>query len=177
MSPSSTKRKRGNPGVDHRDSFRYSVAKIYEQQIAEREAGLGKQLRRGKGYFRAAVVAVLTKEGITDPAMVNNIWKRLAHTRRHDDEHKARMSEVIRFVRDLYRTVRERRGYVRCAASMLRFRQNQLPGGLALPWNERDFALMCKQASADPLSRKQAVALIAAMETILNRQNSMRDFS
>jgi hypothetical protein len=171
MSPLSTKRKRGNPGVDRRDSFRYDVAKIYEQQIAERDAALGKPLRRGlKGYFHAAVVAVLTTEGLTDAAMIDKIYRRLAHTRRHDDEHIARMSEVILFVRDLYGESDQRAAYVYRAASTIWLKP---PGGVALPWNERDFALLCEQARADPFSRKYAVKLIVATKTIL----TMRDFA
>jgi hypothetical protein len=77
--PISPKRKRGRQLVDRRDQMRYVVAKLFEEQIAERDAGLGRPLPRPpKGYFRAAVVAVLAGEGITDPRTVHSIWKRLA---------------------------------------------------------------------------------------------------
>src|SRR6516165_3669410 len=98
MPPSSSSRKRGRPHADGcRDSARYIVAKVYEEQIAERNGGLGRPPRRGlKGYFRAAVEAVLDSESETDLKTRYKIWKRLEHIRRRDHEQNARMADLIR---------------------------------------------------------------------------------
>jgi hypothetical protein len=62
------------------------------------------------------------------------------------------MAVTVRAVRRMYGTPAARSRYVRWAASMLH--ENGPLKGVALPWNDRDFALLCEQAWADYYQRQ-----------------------
>jgi hypothetical protein len=104
-----TRGKRGRPAADRRDELRYIVAKLNEEMLIEIEAANGVTRPRGKGWFRAAMRAVLELEGITDLQRIHDIYKRIGHKRRKDREQATRVGRTAEMARIVYGRARARR--------------------------------------------------------------------